>query len=221
MNYLYLDLESIPDQTPGALEEFQSAITAPGSYTKPESIQKWLFDNREVEGEKAWLKTSFDGSRGEILCIGWTFNNEPVRYSIRKLGNSEVDVLEDFYGNLATLDPLMPIKIVGHNVKDFDLRFLFQRSVILGVQPSIDLGVGQRYPAHVYDTMTEWAGFGNRISLDRLCKALGITCKSNDMDGSKVWPMAQAGLLAEIGNYCMEDVEAVRLVHQKMTFMRF
>jgi predicted PolB exonuclease-like 3'-5' exonuclease len=217
MDYLYLDIETIPDQTPGALEEFQSAITAPGSYTKPESIQKWLFENREAEGEKAWLKTSFDGSRGEILCIGWVINNQPTKHLIR-LKTGEAGLLQEFFEEIAPLKQ-DEYKIVGHNVKDFDLRFLFHRSVILGIKPTIDLGVGQRYPAHVYDTMTEWAGFGNRISLDRLSKALGITCKSNDMDGSKVWPMAQAGLLAEIGNYCMEDVEAVRLVHQKMTFM--
>lgn len=39
---IYFDLETIPGQAPGLLEEFAKKVTAPAQYKKPESIAEWL-----------------------------------------------------------------------------------------------------------------------------------------------------------------------------------
>ena len=114
-------------------------------------------------------------------------------------------------------------QIIGHNVSAFDLRFLVQRSMILGVKPHPVLARAAACKPwetdRVYDTMVQWAGVGNRISLDKLCKALGIPGKG-DLDGSKVWDYVQAGRIAEVADYCADDVRKVWAVYQRMTFAR-
>ena len=70
MKTVFFDIETIPCQLPGVLDEFKAAVTAPAQYKKPESIAEWLKENRDSEGEAAWLKTSFDGGMGHVVCIG-------------------------------------------------------------------------------------------------------------------------------------------------------
>ena len=57
-----------------------------------------------------------------------------------------------------------------------------------------------------------------RISLDKLCKVLGIDSPKGEMDGSKVGDYFRAGRIAEIAAYCRADVAAVRQVHRRMIF---
>jgi len=71
----------------------------------------------------------------------------------------------------------------------------------------------------VFDTMTEWAGLKDKISLGRLCKVLGLKGKDG-MTGADVWPTVQDGRLDEVAEYCREDVRRVREIYQRMTFPR-
>jgi predicted PolB exonuclease-like 3'-5' exonuclease len=212
---LIIDIETIPDQAPGALEAIASTITPPGSYKKQESIDKWLADNAETEAEKEWLKTSFNGAKGEIICIGYALGDGLSHSVFRDLGECEASMIQRFYDNLDSGGEYLKI---GHNARSFDLRFIFHRSVILGVKPPIDLGIGYRYDKTVFDTMEEWAGWGNRISLVNLCAALGIEAKQGGIDGSNVWDAVKAGRIDEIADYCESDVDATRAAFKKMTF---
>lgn len=67
----------------------------------------------------------------------------------------------------------------------------------------------------IADTMMMWAGAGNRIGLDRLCKALGLPGKTG-VDGSMVWDLVKAGRIADVVSYCDDDVRRLRSVHRKM-----
>jgi hypothetical protein len=116
---------------------------------------------------------------------------------------------------------------VGHNVCDFDLRFIFQRAVIHGKRPPHHIPFGHRSgyrDSRVYDTMIEWCGTRDRVGLDKLCRVLGISGKGSEIgdeiDGSKVWEFVQAGRIADVATYCGGDVERVREVYRRMTFNR-
>ena len=65
----------------------------------------------------------------------------------------------------------------------------------------------------------QWAGVGNRVSLDKLCKALGLPGKG-EIDGSKVWDYVRDGRIAEVADYCADDVRKVWAVYRRMTFAK-
>jgi hypothetical protein len=75
MNRFYFDIETVPAQDPAIREELRAAVTAPGNYSKQESIDKWLADNRDKVGDEQWLKTSFDGGVGQCVCVCYAVND--------------------------------------------------------------------------------------------------------------------------------------------------
>lgn len=107
--------------------------------------------------------------------------------------------------------------IVAHHA-GFDIRFVWQRAVILGVTPPSWWPIDARPwdTDRIADTMTMWAGAGNRIGLDRLCRALGLPGKQGGIDGSKVWDLVRAGRIDEVVEYCAHDVRRLRSVHRRM-----
>ncbi|HHL71911.1 MAG TPA: hypothetical protein ENJ29_05295 [Bacteroidetes bacterium] len=222
---IYLDIETIPGQNPDIRKEVADAITHPGSMKKPETIERWEIEKKPQAIEDAWRKTSFDGAQGEIVVIGWAIDDAPPQVAMRDVGGDERLMLATFFESVAAyLKDRRPIEWIGHRVREFDLRFIFQRAVILGVQPPFRLPHDARPGSEwVYDTMTSWAGWGGRVSLDRLCKALDIPTKGTELggeeiDGSKVWDFVQAGRIRDVATYCMGDVDRVRAVYRRMTF---
>lgn len=232
---IYLDIETIPGQAAGLLEEFEKEVTAPGQYKKPESIAEWLKENAKAEAEIAWRKTSFDGALGHVAVIGFAIGeNDPVTLYSSLYGqpDSERELLSGFFGILqdavsrdltgGTRSISKPV-FIGHNVIDFDLRFLFQRAVMLGVQPPAFVPFHAKpWDGTVFDTMTAWAGVRNRVALDKLCKAFGIDGKGSEVgeeiDGSKVWDFVREGRIADVAKYCAGDVERTRHIHKRLTF---
>ncbi len=113
------------------------------------------------------------------------------------------------------------ITIVGHNLQSFDIRFLWQRYVVNGIRPHAIISAAvhaKSYDSRVFDTMTHFAGWGNRISLDKLCLALSIPSPKGDMDGSMVGKYVADGRIAEVAAYCKKDVIATREAYKRMTF---
>jgi len=191
-------------------------------------VDKFGAEEIAKAADEAYHKTSFDGALGELAVIGFAFDdNAPV--TICRASNSaedEKEILSKFFADLTSnlmhemhnTDMLEDVQIIGHNVEAFDLPFLFKRAVILGIKPPINLQPN-RYSDSVYDTMIEWAGFGNRISQDNLCKALGtFNSKDSGMDGSQVWEYVKSGRIAEVAEYCANDVLSVRANYKRMTF---
>ena len=107
--------------------------------------------------------------------------------------------------------------IIGHNHVWFDLPFILKRAIVHGVTPPPFFPRNPRWnTSDVYDTMIGWAG-RDFVSMNTLCKILGIEGKG-DIDGSMVWPMVQAGKVAEVAEYCKGDVERTREIFKRLTF---
>lgn len=217
-----LDLETCPSQSEELRAEFLANVKAPAQYKKPESIAEWLKENAEAEAEAAWRKTSFDGAYGHICVIGVAFDDEPaVALHSSEWLKDEAFILESFFAQLdqhIAKQPNVRPLFVGHNLVGFDLRFLFQRAVVLGVKPSRHIPFNAKpWDDSVFDTMARWAGVQDRVKLDKLAKVCGL-CGKGDIDGSMVWDYVRDGKIAEVAEYCRHDVELARAIYKRMTF---
>lgn len=247
MTNVFIDIETIPDMREGARDAFIEAalseIKAPTSHTKDrlaadlgiickdtvksmsrdDLAEEWCRQvgatHAEEQGDAAWRKTSIDATQGQILMVGVAIDDDdPVVFH-----GPEDELLADFrsYLDWAFEDGNRgAMEFVGHNLVDFDLPFIFQRSVILGVQPHRAFPTSfSRYSDRLYDTMTKWAGFNNRIKLELLAKALGVGTKG-DIDGSQVYDYYAEGRLPELIEYCKNDVWLTREVWRRMNFIK-
>lgn len=233
---LPLDIETIPGQQPSVRAELEeqaaaekAAVKAPANYKDDEKIKAFVADKHaeiDAEVDAKWRKTTFDGAWGEVCIIGFAVGDNEVFVADSQDKGGEGQLLVWFYDILETLvkeSERRTVQIVGHNVVDFDLRFLWQRSVMHGVKPPAWIPwKAKPWDDRIFDTMTQWAGVRDRVSLDKLCRALGVATKGSEIgeeiDGSKVWDFWKAGRIAELRTYCAGDVERVRQIYKMMTF---
>jgi len=212
---VFIDLETIPEQNPD-MDHYRALVKPPGNMKKAETINAWMTDNLEVEAEKLWLKTSFDGGKGQICCIGVGINGHTQVLT----SDSEIVMLDQLNHMISVHNEIKrtvpEINFIAHNAK-FDLPFLHKRFVINGIKPAFKCNFNGRHGQHHFCTMEEWAGFNGRISQDNLCKILGLPLKDG-MDGSQVWPEYQKGNIDKIAEYCKSDVETVIAIHKRLTW---
>ena len=158
-------------------------------------------------------KLSLSAATAKILCLCYAVE-PPVDAAVEVFEGEETVIIKDFW-QLAQDCNLF----VGHNILDFDLRFIYQRSIIHRIKPSRDLPFARFRNAPIFDTMHEWSKWGREhASLDLLSRTLSIPSPKETLDGSKVYPYYRAGKIADIINYCKSDVDSVRQVYRRLTF---
>jgi hypothetical protein len=179
--------------------------------------------------ESEFRKLALSGEMGRVLAIGVIVerDNEILHRGIigrdratRLFHLDEARTLNGFWRLLKDFNTERDL-IIGHNVFDFDLSFLYKRSIIHRVRPPVRLSFARYRSRPIYDTMCEWNqwSFKGRISLDRLAKALGLeSSKGQGIDGSRIYDYFCAGCHEEIADYCMRDVELVRAIYRRMNF---
>lgn len=213
-----IDIETIPDQRPGAADAARSRVAPPANYKDPVKIAAYI----EAKADEAWRRTSLDGSYGEIIVIGYALgDDEPTAiYRDTLQPGSEKALLEGFWEMLD--ERLVPDPTwVGQYVAAFDLRFLWRRSVIHGIIPSRKLPINAPpWSREVADVSYMWTGErGRGVKLGDLAEILGLPTPKGDMDGSMVWDAFQEGRIGEIVDYCVGDVETARAAFLKMSFL--
>ncbi|MBN8189511.1 ribonuclease H-like domain-containing protein [Salipiger thiooxidans] len=209
---VFLDIETIPAQNPDIVKKIREGITPPANIKTDESKAKWLEENLDEATKDAVSKTSFNPALGHICTIGWAVDDEePVSAHARTV-EEERDVLAAFF---ASVKGHHRTTFVGHNLGAFDLRFILCRAVVLGVTlPHCLPRDPKPWDKTIFDTMTAWAGARDRISMDNLCQALGLTGKEG-FDGSMVADAWANGEHERIAEYCADDVRKTREVYRK------
>ncbi|HEY7713499.1 MAG TPA: ribonuclease H-like domain-containing protein [Candidatus Binatia bacterium] len=194
MKICYLDIETVP--TDRSLED-SGLLQAQMQLDEAELIKK----------------LSLSAMTAKIICLCYAIE-PPTDSEVQVLEGDEIEILKNFWQLAADCD-----LFVGHNILDFDLRFIYQRSIIHQVKPSRDLPFGRFRNAPIFDTMHEWSKWGREhASLDLLSKTLSLRSPKETLDGSKVYPYYRAGKIADIINYCRCDVDSVRQVYRRLTF---
>jgi DNA polymerase elongation subunit (family B) len=200
-------------------------------YMRVEQLERYLEDIA-AEEERVYQLGSLAATSGRVLSIavhvgpvpgfeieGLTNNQSEHAFGIDAEGKEqdEAQALNDFLALVSDFDPECDL-VVGHNIIAFDLPFIFQRCLAnnITVKPFIDLS---DFHVHgVYDTMRAWwLGGRNRVGLDDIAWALGIeSSKTSEVEGSRVFELYQAGKLAEIREYNLNDVRVTRKVYERM-----
>lgn len=216
-----LDIETIGTNRQDVRDYIAATVTAPAQMKKAETIAAWEANDKPAAVDEAVAKTGLDGAFGRVCVIGWAVDDgEPTTIA---RADDEAGLLHEFaYKLLVPPHERHTTTVIGHNVSSFDLRFLVQRFIVHGIKPPMVIArAAQAKPWEsdkVFDTMVQWCGVGSRVSLDKLCMALGIPSPKGELDGSKVWQYVQDGRIAEVAEYCKKDVEAARAIWLRMTF---
>lgn len=213
MRKLFLDIETLP-----AAESDKETL-------------RHLFDKKNPEFDQEKFddfvqKTNFDGGFGRVLCIGYAVDDDAPKNFYNE--NNEKETLRQFWELVSTISSPKSgyqgtdygILFVGHNVMDFDLRFIYQRSMTLNVKPSADLSFVRYRNYPIYDTMKEWVKWANNsVGLDYLAYALDVpSSKTGGIDGSQVADFFANGRVDEILEYCKRDVDTTRAIYRRMVF---
>lgn len=195
--------------------------------SKDSMIARWVAEKGAeaaiLAADEAWRKTSFDGALGHVCVIGWAVDDEPAQElhtsNINNMAD-EILLLAAFYAEIDKVCKARPNerpRFIGHNLVEFDLKFLFQRSVVLNVKPSPQIPFHCKlWDDGVYDTMVKWGAMRGG-SLDKITTACGLAGKG-DIDGSMVWDYVREGRILEIADYCKDDVNLTRSLFKRMTF---
>jgi len=201
-------------------------------YMRTEQQQRYLEDIA-AEEERVYQLGSLNSTSGRILSIavhvgsvpgfeiaGLTTTSTEHVFGIDADGNEqeEAEALKGFLRLMSDYDSECDL-IVGHNIVGFDLPFIFQRCLAnnIAVKPFIDLS--EFRVQGVYDTMRAWwlGDRRSRVGLDDIAWALGFeSSKTSEVEGSRVFDLYQAGKLAEIREYNLNDVRVTRKVYERM-----
>lgn len=222
VNKLYFDIETLPADD-GARTTLQYLFDRVRHRVKPED-----YERRNVADFEDYVDgTGLDGAFGRVLTIAYAINDGAVDCICNP--DNEKKSLEKFWELAANVD-----MFIGHNIRDFDLVFLIQRSVILGVKPSwnrfqapgqkpwemtkfLDFARYKNCP--IFDTMHEWNIWnGGKATLEHVALALGIPTPKEGIDGKEVAKFYKEGKIKDIIEYCKRDVETTRKVYKRMTF---
>jgi hypothetical protein len=196
-----------------------------------EQQQRYLEDIA-MEEERCYQLGSLSATSGRILSIAvhegpiprMDFSGLEQRQAERVFGIDEDGNEQDEKKSLLAFLQFMKDfdsetdELVGHNIIGFDLPFIFQRCLVhcISARPLVDL---REYNVRgVFDTMHHWwLGAKRFVSLDDIAWALGIeSSKTAAVEGSKVFDLYQAGRLAEIREYNLNDVRLTRKVYERM-----
>jgi len=202
---MFLDIETIP-ASGSELQKLKEL------YESKKKKYEGFGQKFSKKFQQFYEETNFTGSFGQILCLAYAIDDGEVEI----LTGKEDNLLRDFWNIAKNIDVF-----IGHNVMDFDLRFLYQRSVVHQVRPTKDLSFARYRSFPIYDTLREWQHWGSGgglDSLDALAKALDLPTSKKGIDGSQVYSFYQAGRLEEIYIYCKADVALNRKIYKRMIF---
>jgi hypothetical protein len=221
---LFIDVETLPPPEearpsldPALVSKLENRCRVP----QPEAVAGCT--------EEQFRRLALHAEYGRVLCVGMIVEQDGEVVCQGVLGRErqslrfhldERRTLRGFWNQLRGFDERRDL-VVGHNVYEFDLPFLYKRSVIRRVRPTVRLSFARYRSRPIFDTMKEWELWAWRpgIKLEELAEVLqlGMT-KTDGMDGGCIYDRFREGRHREIADYCMRDVEITREIYYRLIF---
>lgn len=212
MTTLYLDIETLPAAWTSEQIDGHAARSVPANYSKPETISKWISENRD----EAHARTALDWRYCRILAIGYALDDEPAECLYSEHGDDEglhamFDALAERVH--AKLRHDAGLVVVGHNAVGFDIPILTRHAWRL-----VDPIARMFRLASVHDTGEIWKAGDRRANMAKLsdiAEFLGLGGKGEGLSGSEIYPAWLAGDHERIRRYCAQDVELARAIYRR------
>ena len=225
-NIITFDIETVPTTNEktiakirAEIEQEKRTITAPANYKDPDKIAVYIAEKaKELDGDfdRRLRQTALNGARGHIYCISAALNNNaPVCF----YDTNEATILYKFFEFCAKNGQRSNDIYCGHDFVRFDLPFIYQRAVILGVKPPDCIPFHAKpWDSRIFDTLVKWCGIKGEGSMDSVCDALGIEGKG-DITGKTFYDAVLSGRHDECLQYCNDDVIRTREMYRRMAFV--
>lgn len=208
---MFVDIETTCTADPAVIERLSAKIKPPGNISKAETIAKWEAESRPAAVAEAVARTALSGSYGSIIAIGVAVADGFPTVAT----GDEADILRLFMAQ--PVDHGCFPKLVGHNLTGFDLPFIRQRCIVLGVKLAYWFPRDVKpWSDNLCDTQVAWAGVRDYISLSELAAVLGIEVAPT-ISGAEVPGAYAAGDMDSVVAHCMEDVRVTREVYRKIS----
>ena len=201
-----------------------------GNLKDPQKIEAKIADARSKHFDNFCRRAALDPLYGEVLCIGyWAAEENRVFVDWAEQEGDcppnelrdEAEIIKTFWQRAFAPDTVC----IGHNIREFDLPFLLNRSFILGLElPAYWLGSLDN-PTAFYqyggwiDTAWIWrAGlksYDGKWSLDAVARGCGVG-KKPDFEGALCYELYNAGRYKEAEQLCAADVELTKKLARRM-----
>lgn len=183
---------------------------------KPEEIKKEI--QAVCDDEKAlneiWKKMSFDPIRGKLVCVAVRLEdgmNDPEDILLQSL-KEFVDFCNDKLPRNQTL-------WIGHNVKMFDLPFLYTKMVFAGLKCPSFPAPSYKFNRQIFDTMDFWSQLvpKEQKGKDAICSMLGIKSEYDDaIHGGQVSACYEKEDFQSIFTHCMSCVSKESQLYRRL-----
>ena len=209
---IILDLETAG--LPNAAD-FLEPVTPDGRLTDPKKIEWDIKAKEQARLEKLGL----DWNVGRIVALGYWTEETGIKTFTCENESEEESVIRTFWLECKYRT------IVGFCLKQFDLRFLVQRSRYLGIaHPILDFS---KYSRKGIDDLYLDLTFGDgtydqgamRRTLKAFCKRFGIPC-TDAVEGKDVPALVEKGDWEAVAAHCRADVEMTLALAVKLGVVR-
>ena len=217
MTYAIFDIETRVDKA------LVKSVCAPKEEISDRQAYERLRSERVAETGSDFLPISFHVPVS--IAVG-TVNNDAVLNNVETLcaeDYSEEGIVRDFWERVERFTGTL----VSFNGRNFDLAVLELHALKYGCRApryfNQRFGHRYRYSEEGHYDLYEFIGNHGvhriRGGFDLLCKLIGLRGKG-DIDGSMVQDMWEAGRLAEIHEYCRQDVIQTYFLLLRVELMR-
>lgn len=218
--FLFLDIETVSvtknlDELKKINPKLVELWNKRTEYLREKFTDNLLKTHEEIFQSKGGLHSEF----GKIICISFASlkkNNTIATKSIFIENDNEKDLL---IRAMKLIDQFMNVagpmaRLVGHNIKRFDIPVLCKRSIInnITIPECLNLHSLKPWEQKIIDTCELWShgawqeGF---VSLELLCEVLGIKTPKDELKASEVQNEYYVNNnINNIKDYCEKDVKA-------------
>ena len=220
-NYIIFDIETMPydkERIAKIIPPFEESEVKTGNYG-PEKAREKIEQARENYIDDTFDKAAKDPLLSRVLVIGY---KDLETGSSGYYSGSECNTLNNFWAHFDNPRNVL----IGHNIYEFDLPFIYRRSLIHEVRIPDGVKKGRYWNERFIDTMKIWTmdEYGKRIKLDTLAKGLGHELGKHDkIKGKDFWKYwtsedkADRNLALE---YLYRDLELTEFVARKLNLIQ-